>query len=135
MKAPPTSHTVLLANPENAHFTASLAGLNFGSASCSGANSAHLDSTAPSVMATTPVAAGGIGSSTKAATMPANRAKKFHAFCASPVGGGSRPSAMVTAMGIPHRHTSSRRERPPPSCIGTFETALLGEPANVAEIE
>src|SRR5271166_1230413 len=99
MKAPPTSQTVLLAKPENAHLTASAAGLNFGSASWAGLKSVQSDSSDASVIAMTPVAAGGTGSSTSAATMPANSAKKFHAFCARPDGAGSRTNATLTAIG------------------------------------
>src|ERR1700681_4120596 len=100
MNAPPTSHTVLLANPENAHFTASLAGLNPGLASSFGLNNVHRESSAPNVIGSTPIAAGGKGSSTSAATMPANSAKKLHAFCARPVGGGSSASTAVIASGM-----------------------------------
>src|SRR5439155_18312934 len=105
------SHTVLLAKPEKAHFTASLAGLNLGSASSFGPNNVQRDSSAPSVTAITPTAAGGSGSSTSAATMPANRAKKLHAFAARPGGGGNSHKTSETATGMPHRHQTSADPR------------------------
>src|SRR5436305_858922 len=75
MKAPPTSHTVLLANPEKAHLTVSLAIRKPGLARSAGPNNVHPDSSEVSVIAMKPTAAGGTGSSTSAATTPVNNEK------------------------------------------------------------
>src|SRR5690242_4050355 len=103
MKAPPTSQTVAPANPENAHFAVSLAILKPGLATSSGPNSVQRESTEVSVIAMKPVAAGGTGSRTSAATIPANSAKYHHACWARPGGGGISANTRAMRTGTAHR--------------------------------
>jgi hypothetical protein len=79
MKAPPTSQTVLPANPEKAHLTDSDAILKPGLARSCGLNKVQRESIAIKVTAMKPVAAGGTGSMTSAATTPANTEKNHQA--------------------------------------------------------
>jgi hypothetical protein len=75
MKAPPTSQTMVLANPDSAQLTLWVTTLKPGFARSAGLNRTQRDSTAPSVSPTSPTAVLGIGSVTNAATTPLNNAK------------------------------------------------------------
>src|SRR4051794_25921505 len=126
MKAPPTSHTVLLAKPEKAHLTVSLAILNPGLARSAGPNSVHRDSSAVSVIAMKPVAAGGTGSSTSAATTPANSEKNHQACWASPGGGGSMARRTDTPIGMAHRQIDA--EMPALPCLPSIAGYNIDRP-------
>ena len=109
MKAPPTSQTVLLAKPENAHLTASEAILNPGFANSALLNNVQRETAAVSAMAMKPVAAGGTGSTTSAATTPANKEKYHHACWLRPGGGGMTASTTAIRTGMIQRRTLGAR--------------------------
>src|SRR3974377_2464645 len=101
-KAPPTSQTVLLAKPEKAHLTDSEARLNPGFARSSVLNNVQRESPAVSAMAMNPVAAGGTGSITSAATTPANNEKNHHACWLRPSGCGMSARLAAIRTGMTH---------------------------------
>src|SRR6185369_12291034 len=99
MKAAKISHTVVLAKPESAQASDALAGLNPGLASSAALNSTQGDRTVTSATPISPIAAPGSGSTIRATITPAKMAKKFHAWGASPGGGGISANPAATARG------------------------------------
>src|SRR6266700_627834 len=109
MKAPPTSQTVLLANPENAHLTDSDAMLNPGLARSCALNKVQREIAAVSAIAMKPVAAGGTGSMMSAATTPATTEKNHHACWPRPGGDGISARQTGIRTGIAQRQYVASR--------------------------
>src|SRR5438128_44186 len=96
MKAPTTSHTVLLEKPESAHFSVSSTSLKPGFANSALPNSTQGASTVVLTTPMRPITGAGNGSVTSPAITPAKMAKKYQACGSSPLGAGS--SAMMATM-------------------------------------
>src|ERR1035437_10630355 len=97
MNAPKMSHTVLLANPDNAQLSAAFGALKPGFASSAGLYSTHGASAATRLTPMMPIAPPGSGSSIKPTTTPAKMAKKYNAGWGSPSGAGIRAGTAVMA--------------------------------------
>src|SRR3954469_2907733 len=104
--APKISQTVLLMNPESAHFSASAGNLNAGSPRCNGEKTSP--NAPPTVTAIKPIDAGGNGSVISARIVATNSARYRHANGARPDGGGRSASVTPTPRGTAVRHSRVR---------------------------
>src|SRR4029453_2325336 len=100
--APKISHTVLLVNPDSAHFSASAGNLNAGSANCDGENTRP--NAPPIVPAMKPIDAGGNGSVIRARIVATNSPRECPANGPSPGGAGRNASTEPTMTGVAMRH-------------------------------
>ena len=98
MKAAKISQTVEFEKPDSAQVSPALAGLKPALARSAGPNRTYGASTVTSATPIRPIAAPGSGSSTRPTMTPAKIAKKYHACCARPSGGGK--AAMISATTI-----------------------------------
>jgi hypothetical protein len=100
MNAEKASHTVELLNPDSAHSMARTGALKPGLDNSAAPNKVQGANTATTVTPINPIADPGKASKINPSTTAVKMAKKCHAFCGKPEGGGIRAMMIATISGV-----------------------------------